>query len=49
MLLLQRLSNLKTECSGGLFGLMYQGNLVVLGFNLESDTKAGLNYKKMQE
>jgi hypothetical protein len=43
----QRLKNLKNECGGGLFGLMYSKNLVILGFDLESSDK--LNFKKMQD
>lgn len=44
---LQRLKNLKSECGGGLFGLMYSKNLVIMGFDLESSDK--LNFKKMQD
>lgn len=44
---LQRLKNLKNECGGGLFGLMYKKNLIIMGFDLESSDK--LNFKKMQD
>ncbi|XP_063710149.1 probable Ufm1-specific protease 2 [Culicoides brevitarsis] len=45
----RRLETIKNDCSGGLFGLMYQGTLILLGFNLESDSGVGLNYKRMQD
>lgn len=45
---LQRLKNLKNElCGGGLFGLMYKANLIIMGFDLETSDK--LNFKKMQD
>lgn len=43
----QRLRNLKNVCGGGLFGLMYSKNLIIMGFDLESSDK--LNFKKMQD
>ncbi|KAG5684142.1 hypothetical protein PVAND_013383 [Polypedilum vanderplanki] len=46
-LVINRLKNLKNECSGGLFGLMYSKNLIIMGFDLESSDK--LNFKKMQD
>lgn len=38
---------MKNECGGGLFGLMYKKNLIIMGFDLESSDK--LNFKKMQD
>ncbi|XP_070502317.1 probable Ufm1-specific protease 2 [Chironomus tepperi] len=46
-LVVNRLKNLKDVCGGGLFGLMYSKNLIIMGFDLESSDI--LNFKKMQD
>ncbi|CRK96594.1 CLUMA_CG009866, isoform A [Clunio marinus] len=46
-LVINRLKLLENVCGGGLFGLMYSKNLIILGFDLESSDK--LNFKKMQD
>lgn len=38
---------MKNQCSGCLFGLMYKGTLLILGFNVENSTET-LNYKQIQ-
>lgn len=45
--LFQRLAKVKNQTSGCLYGLMYQGNILILGFNLESADTA-MNYKVLQ-
>lgn len=45
--MLQRLEALKEGCGGGLFGVMYSKNLIIMGFDHESPDK--LDFKKMQD
>lgn len=45
--ILQRLKSLKEDCGGGLFGVMYSKNLIIMGFDNESPDK--LDFKKMQD
>lgn len=41
------MEKVKSQCSGCLFGLMYDGQILILGFNVEhSTTRQG--YKKIQ-
>lgn len=42
------MENVKTETIGCLFGLMYKGTLLILGFNVES-TPDTINYKQIQD
>uniref|UniRef100_A0A0K8TSP7 Probable Ufm1-specific protease 2 n=1 Tax=Tabanus bromius TaxID=304241 RepID=A0A0K8TSP7_TABBR len=46
-LVLKRFEKVQQQCSGCLFGLMYDGNLLVLGFNIET-TIGQFNYKQIQ-
>lgn len=41
------MEKIKQQCSGCLFGLMYDGALLIMGFNIES-TIGELNYKEIQ-
>lgn len=43
----KRLENVKAQCSGSLFGFVYQGTLLILGFNVETANGA-LKYKQIQ-
>jgi Ufm1-specific protease 2 len=43
----QRLGSMKEGCGGGLFGLMFSKNLIIMGFDHESPDK--LDFKKMQD
>jgi Ufm1-specific protease 2 len=42
------LDKIQNQISGGLFGLMYNQTLIVLGFNIETPNEA-LKYKKLQD
>lgn len=44
---LKRLEKVKCESSGCLFGVMYNGTLLILGFNVEMKTSDTLNYKQI--
>lgn len=39
---------MKNVCGGGLFGVMYSKNLIIMGFDLESSAEK-LNFKNMQD
>lgn len=44
---MKRVEKIKTQCSGCLFGLMYDGTILILGFNIEYSN--GIKcYKKIQ-
>lgn len=45
---LQRLEKVRSQCSGCLFGVMYKGTLLILGFNVENPSTDKLNFKHIQ-
>lgn len=45
---MQRLERVRSQCSGCLFGVMYKGTLLILGFNVENSSSDKLNFKHIQ-